>query len=246
MALGVVSLVSFHWFKEGFAQAPPEGVTVEGRIEVVPGKDYNREGEIDAGDTVNLLFLVKNDTDTEYSFASLSTGVDASRLHDLWNIKGAGSIVKENGTLVFKNLRLLPRSKVSMSIEATIDYFTEGELELAVTPQLAESSGQSFGTRIENDHATRTVEPWEGDLPWWVYDPPVVSPTPTPSPTPTVTVTPSSTPTPTVTPTPSPTSTPSETPTPTVTPTATPTPTPAISESPSPSPTAISSPVPSP
>lgn len=217
------------------AQTPAEGVTVEGKISLIPEADYNRPGEIDAGDTVALIIQISNTGNQDYTLAALSTGIDASLIHDFWNLRGADSLTEENGTLVFKNLRVPANASTVVAVEATVDYFTEGQLHLQLTPELRSSDGQLISTVIPNNESSIDAGPWAGDLPWWIYDPPTSSPTPTPTPsvTPSPTIEPSATPSPI----PSPSVTPDVSPTPTSTPTPTGTPSPSVTPSPTPTPT---------
>lgn len=183
------------------AQAPAGGVFVEGKIELAPGGDQNGNSEVDAGDTVVLTFRLINSTNAEHAFATLATGVDSHLFYDLWNLQGAASLSEKDGKISFPNLRLPPRSKQFVTVEATVKYFTAGEESITLDMQLLNQEGSPIATVIPNDHADRRVSPWAGELPWWIAEP---GPTPTADPTPEITpeiildVEPSATPEPTV------------------------------------------------
>lgn len=169
MALAVYLLISN--FTLTSAQAPEGGVFVEGKIELAPGGDQNGNSEVDAGDTVVLTFRIINSTDAEHAFATLATGVDSHLFYDLWNLQGAASLSEKNGKISFPNLRLPPRSKKFITVEATVKYFTVGEQRLTLDIELLDQKGNSIGTVVPSDHADRRVGPWEEELPWWIAEP---------------------------------------------------------------------------
>ena len=211
--------------KDTTAQTSEGQVTVEGKVELTSRGDFNKNGEVDAGDTVALTFRIRNLTDTEHSFAKLVTGVDNNLFYDIWNLQGAASLSEENNTISFPNLLLPARSKQFVTVETTIKYFTEGEQHIRLVPQLLDKNGNPIGTIIPNDHADRVVKPWMGELPWWI-EMPVASPFPT--------IEPSSTPIPTATTEPTPEITPETGPTPTPTAETSPTPLPSETVTPTP------------
>lgn len=226
-------------FVSGFptisAQSPEGGVFVEGKIELAPGGDLNSNNAVDAGDTVALTFRIRNLTDTEYPFATLQTGVDSAMLYDIWNLSGAASLSEVNNTISFPNLRLPAHSKQFVTVEGTLKYFTEGQHQLILTPQLLDRHGSPLGTVIPNDHAIRPVGLWIGELPPWIAFPGISpSPSPTPEATPEATPEPTATLAPEITPEPTAIPTPVVTDTPILTPTIDPSPTPEPTITPSP------------
>lgn len=212
-------------FVSGFptisAQSPEGGVFVEGKIELAPGGDANRNGEVDAGDTVRLKFDIVNRTNQEYKFATLLTGLDRTLVYDLWNLSGASSLDDANNTITFPNVWIAPQARLSVSLDVTAQYFTEGEKRLALSPELLDREGRPIGQVIPHDHSERRVDRYVGELPYFVMIPgisPSPSPTPTASTEPSPSVSPTAEPTATLEPTPSATTTPEPSPSPSVSP----------------------------
>lgn len=172
------------------AQAPDGGVFVEGKIELVSDGDQNQNGEVDAGDTVTLIFTITNSSQAEYPFATLLTGLNYDLVYDLWNVRGAASLANDNGTVTFPNVWVAANSRLTISVEATVKYFTAGQEHLGVSPQLVDRESRPIGARLETERSERQVKPWAGELPEWVVirgNVPKPVPTPSPSSTPTVT-----------------------------------------------------------
>lgn len=238
IALGAYLFVS--GFPTISAQSPEGGVFVEGKIELAPDGDGNKNGEVDAGDTVRLVFDVVNRTDKEYPFATLATGLDRTLVYDLWNLSGASSLDDANNTITFPNLWVAPQARLSVSLDVTAKYFTEGEKRLALAPELLDREGRPIGQAVLHEHGERRVGPYVGELPWWVMIP---GTSPSPSPTPTATAEPSPSVSPTVKPTPTTELTPTPTPTPESTPTATLEPAPSVTATSEPSPSISPSPL---
>lgn len=248
--VATISYFTFGGLTKTAAQAPAGDVVTEGIIALAPDGDLNENNAIDAGDTVTLKFTITNSSSAEYSFARLETGINYNLLHDLWNLRGVASISDDNNTLSFPNLLVPPNGRFTFSVDATVNYFTEGQQQLGLTPQLFDRNNQVIGTVITHPESTRTINPWVGELPPWVYFPgesplPAATPTPetSPAPSPSATPSPTASALPTVTPSPSTSIQPTITPSllPTSSPSILPTTTPAFSPSPigtSPSPSA--------
>lgn len=227
------------------AQTSEGQATVEGKIELAPGGDQNKNREVDAGDTVRLQFDIVNRTDKEYPFATLATGLDRTLVYDLWNLSGASSLDDSNNTITFPNVWVAPQARLSVSLDVTAKYFTEGEKRLTLTPELLDRNGSPIGQAVPHEQRERSISPYVGELPWWVMIP---GTSPSPSPAPTATAEPSPSVSPTVEPTqPSPEATAGAAPTtePMSTPTAEPTLEPTVTSSPSASPESSPSPTPS-
>jgi hypothetical protein len=206
-------------------------VSVEGKIDLITGGDHNKNGEIDAGDAVNFRFDIINPSANEYSFAELQTGIDTSMYFDWWNLRGTVNMSDDDGTITFPNLKIPPRSQITIGVEATVSYFTQGQKQLAVSPQLVDSSKQPVGIRKQSEKSQRQVRAFEGKLPSWIATDGVSREPGRPSESPQPSETPGSKPTPT------PENTPSFTPDPTIEPSpiVDPTTTPTANPSPSPS-----------
>lgn len=189
---------------ETSAQAPQGPVIVEGGIELPARGDLNQNGQVDSGDTLIFHLRIINRSNAEHTFATLDTGIATSLLYDIWNLRGAGSLDDEGGTITIPNLHIAPRAQLTISFEGTLKYFTETEPEIAINPRLLKKDKQQFGTVRANNRARQTVKRWEGDLPPWVASFSELPPTPELTPTPTQEPTPEPSPDPEPTPEPSP------------------------------------------
>src|SRR5262249_15848119 len=99
-------------------------------------------------------------------FATLDPGLTGTALHRFWNVRGAtGFTQREDGTIVFPNLWVLPHSRLDVAIDATVDLFTEGDGRIALSPVLKDSDGNAVPLVAPTVEAQVPVGAWAQPLP---------------------------------------------------------------------------------
>lgn len=120
--------------------------TLESQIELVPEGDENKDGKIDAGDTVIFKYIIKNSTSTPYQFVTLRTNINRINLNFIHNIKGTSSLSDQKSTIDIPNLFIKPNQDLEVSFEARVNYFDDADHTLFTQPELISSSKQKLFT----------------------------------------------------------------------------------------------------
>src|SRR5260221_91096 len=63
------------------AKTPPPALSVDSKISLAEDGDVNKNGQIDAGDTVRFSYTVTNTTDKDQTFATLKTNINRKQLN---------------------------------------------------------------------------------------------------------------------------------------------------------------------
>lgn len=98
---------------------------IDANIELAPDGDVNKNGQIDAGDTVRFSYTITNTTDQAYSFATLKTNINRKQLNFIHNVTGATNLNDDGKTITISNFRIAPGQVVSLSFDARVNYFTK-------------------------------------------------------------------------------------------------------------------------
>ncbi len=154
----------------------PEGVTITSAISLAEEGDVHKNGVIDSGDTITLHFTIQNNSRVAYPFSTLQTGLNSVALHRFWNLQGTTGIVQENNTVKFANVSVEPYSQITLSTDATVTIFLEGNIHLALSPQLIDQLGNVVPTLVPQSNSVSTMQtadstsaitigPWLGEVP---------------------------------------------------------------------------------
>lgn len=98
---------------------------IDATIVLASGGDVNKNGQIDAGDTVRFNYTITNTTDQAYSFATLKTNINRNQLNFIHNVVGTTSLNDDGKTITISNFRIAPNQVIPLSFDARINYFTK-------------------------------------------------------------------------------------------------------------------------
>jgi hypothetical protein len=128
--------------------------TVSFKAEAVLAKDgdMDKDGKTDGGDTLHFTFKLTNKSQAEAKYLDLDTKIPKDRVFYVRNYAGSSSAATENGTIVFKNVVVLPNQTQEISFDASLFYDTK-DWQLNFTPEVREP-GKS---RIAQANAVSTA-----------------------------------------------------------------------------------------
>ena len=135
--------------------------TIESNVELATDGDLNKNGQIDAGDTITFTYSISNPTDKELAFNTLKTNIPRNALHFIHDIRGTSSLSDKNNTIEIPNLRINPYQDLTVSFNARINYFQNSDQTIWTEPELITQDKKSLfkGTRKEIK-----AKPWKNQL----------------------------------------------------------------------------------
>lgn len=113
-----------------------KALTIESAITLAPNGDVNKNGQIDAGDTITFTYTIQNNTDKKYAYATLKTNIQRDSLNFIHNVSGVTGLKDDGKTIEFPNLRIEPGMVKVISFEAKVNYFTEQDPIINTEPEL--------------------------------------------------------------------------------------------------------------
>ena len=143
---------------------PPESqkdFTIESTIMLAPQGDVNKNGQVDAGDTITFTYFLSNPTDKELTFNTLKTNIPRNTLHFIHDIRGTSSLSDKNNTIEIPNLRINPYQDLAVSFNARVNYFQNSDQTIWTQPEFITQDKKSFfkGTRKEIK-----AKPWKNRM----------------------------------------------------------------------------------
>lgn len=119
-------------------------LTIESAITHAPNGDVNKNGQIDAGDTITFTYTIQNNTDKKYVYATLKTNIQRDSLNFIHNVTGVTGLKDDGKTIEFPNLRVEPGMIKVISFDAKINYFTEQDPIITTEPELITEDKKSL------------------------------------------------------------------------------------------------------
>lgn len=117
---------------------------IESGITLVPSGDINKNGQIDAGDTITFTYNIQNNTDKKYAYATLKTNIARDSLNFIHNVSGVTGLRDDGKTIEFPNLRIEPGMVKVISFDARVNYFTEQDPAIDTEPELLTEDKKSL------------------------------------------------------------------------------------------------------
>lgn len=121
-----------------------KALTIDSNITLADNGDVNRNGQIDAGDTITFTYNIQNTTDKKYAYATLKTNIQRDSLNYIRNVSGVTGLKEDGKTIDFPNLRVEPGMVKQISFDATINYFTDSDPILSTEPELISEDKNSI------------------------------------------------------------------------------------------------------
>ncbi len=119
-------------------------LTLDTEIKLAEGGDVNKNGQIDAGDTITFTYTIQNLTDRKYTYANLKTNVQRNHLNSIDLVEGVTGLKDDGKTIEFPNLRIEPGSIRLISFMGRVNYFTDQDPLITTEPELESEDKQSI------------------------------------------------------------------------------------------------------
>jgi len=124
---------------------------IESSITLVPEGDVNKNGQIDAGDTVRFSYTLTNTTDKEYSFATLKTNINRKQLNFIHSITGASSLDDNGKTIEIPNFRIPPNQTATITFDARVNYYSTEDPVIATVPEFLDNNNKSITKSLKKE-----------------------------------------------------------------------------------------------
>ncbi|MBU3978751.1 hypothetical protein KJ980_07210 [Patescibacteria group bacterium] len=124
---------------------------IDSSITLVPEGDVNKNGQIDAGDTVRFTYTLTNTTDREYSFATLKTNINRKQLNFIHNITGTASLDDDGKTIEIPNFRIAPNQIAAITFDARVNYYTSEDPTIATVPEFFDNNNRSIVKSLKKE-----------------------------------------------------------------------------------------------
>lgn len=135
-----------------------KALTLESEIKLAVDGDINKNGQIDAGDSVNFIYIVQNTTDKKYAYATLKTNIRRSSINYIRNVSGVTGLKDDGKTIEFPNLRIEPGMVKEISFEANVNYFTETDPTISTEPELVSEDKQSLLKSLKKEIQVKRIK----------------------------------------------------------------------------------------
>lgn len=119
-------------------------LSVTSKITLVPEGDLNKNGQIDAGDTVRFTYTITNPTNNSYKQLDLKTSVDTKKLNGITNVQGVLSLDQNKDTVTIPYLTIDPNQVRTVSFDAKVNLYKDNDQSLGTVPELVAEGGISL------------------------------------------------------------------------------------------------------
>ena len=117
-----------------------DGLAVTGKVTLASGGDVNANSKIDAGNTLNFVFVVTNKNQQAARGVTIDTGVQSKLVAYIHDVRGVTGVAENNlPTILFKNLVILPNETQRISFSAQ-SLYSRSTYEIHVHPVLIDPS----------------------------------------------------------------------------------------------------------
>jgi hypothetical protein len=130
---------------------------IESNISLVPDGDVNKNGQIEAGDTVRFSYTLTNTTDREYSFSTLKTNINRKQLNFIHNITGASSLDDNGKTIEIPNFRIAPNQTAVITFDARVNYYTSEDPVIATVPEFFDNDNKSIVKSLKKEIKAKRI-----------------------------------------------------------------------------------------
>jgi len=126
--------------KNFFSPAAAQQLSITSKIELAPNGDINKNGTVDAGDTIRFVYVITNTTSNTYSFATLKTKINTNSLNSISSMQGAVSINDANHTLTIPNLHIHSNQQLTISFDAHANFNKDSNQTVSTEPELVDQN----------------------------------------------------------------------------------------------------------
>lgn len=121
-----------------------KGLTVESKIELASNGDLNKNGQVDAGDTIEFSYTIINPTKNSYKFAILKTNIAGKEINSIGYVQGALSLNVDKDTISIPNLNIDPNQVRKISFRAHINFNKDSDQTIGTEAELVDDKNSSI------------------------------------------------------------------------------------------------------
>ncbi len=136
---------------KSFLSPQKKELKIDSGISLVPEGDVNKNGQIDAGDTVRFSYTLTNTTDQEYSFATIKTNINRKQINFIHNITGTASLDDDSKTIEIPNFRIAPNQIATITFDARVNYYTSEDPTIATVPEFFDNNKKSIVKSLKKE-----------------------------------------------------------------------------------------------
>lgn len=125
-------------------------LTISSTITLAHDGDINKNGEIDAGDTITFTYTIQNRTDQKYAFATLKTNIDRKLINYIHNVRGSTGILEIDNTVSIPNFRIGSNEQSVISFDAIINYYQEDKV-ITTEPEFISFEKKSLAKSLRKE-----------------------------------------------------------------------------------------------
>lgn len=132
--------------------------TITSHIALAPDGDVNKNGQIDAGDTVRFTVTITNRGNKPYRFATVKTNINRKNISSLTNIHGATGIDDSDGkTIMIPNIRIEQNQVKVVSFDALINYFHNNDTAISIEPEFFSQEKTSIFKAVKEEVIAKKI-----------------------------------------------------------------------------------------
>jgi hypothetical protein len=128
--------------KDFFTPDPPKELTIDSKIELAPGGDVDKNGQIDSGDIIRFKYTLKNPTENEYSWLTINTKINRRLINYIHNDYGITSLDDDGKTLKIPHIRVYPKQEINIRFDAMVNYSSKQDILLSTEPDLVDKNNK--------------------------------------------------------------------------------------------------------
>lgn len=121
-----------------------KNLSVTSKIDLTPNGDLDKDGKVDAGDTVRFSYTLTNKSEKKYSFATLNTNINRQQINFVHNVVGTANLNDDGKTITIPNLSLVPDQVINITFDARVNYTKNSDPLLSTEPELIDDKKQSI------------------------------------------------------------------------------------------------------
>lgn len=118
--------------------------TIDTDIALAPGGDINKNGQVDAGDSIKFSYTITNPTGDTFQLATLETNVNTKEINSISNVQGVLSLDVGKDTVSIPNLNIEPNQVRKISFNARINFYKDSDQSISTEAELVDNSNASI------------------------------------------------------------------------------------------------------
>lgn len=146
-------------FKKNVSPSSQGYLSMTSNITLARGGDFNKNGQIDAGDIVTFVYSITNTTKQEYRFGSIKTNIDRKKINFIHNLKGITSLKDTGNSIEIPNLRVTSSlDPMLISFDARINYIQDQDLFITTEAEVLSNDRRSITKSLKKEIKAKRID----------------------------------------------------------------------------------------